>query len=87
VVGVVAAGRPSGWRTDADPRRSFTVCYIRDARDREFAAASGRVARRRAAWVVERNRSTPASSALWRLVRSRGIDIIHAHDYKTDLSR
>jgi len=63
------------------------VCYIRDARDTVFALD------RRArdlgidyAEIVERNSFDPSIwPALRALVRRRRIDIVHAHDYKTDL--
>ena len=64
-----------------------TVCYLRDARDDAFG-----IDRRAAAAgidyveVPERHALDPA---IWRrlrsLVRSRGIDVVHAHEYKTDL--
>ena len=71
-----------------DPARiATTVCYIRDARDRVFA-----LDRQAAALgldyveVIERNSFDPRIwPALRQLVRSRQIDIVHAHDHKTDL--
>jgi glycosyltransferase involved in cell wall biosynthesis len=72
----------------SDPSRYVvTVCYIRDERDPVFHID------RRAqhlsvdyAEVVERHSFDPRT---WRqltaLVRDRGIRIVHAHDYKTDL--
>jgi len=71
----------------ANPRFPVTVCYIRDRRDTTFGIAE------RAATlgidyveIVERGsfdlRIWPA---LRQLVRDRGIDIVHAHDYKSDL--
>jgi glycosyltransferase involved in cell wall biosynthesis len=71
-----------------DQRRfAVTVCYIRDQRDGAFDVA------RRAAdlgldyeEIAERHSLDPAVfPALRRLVRERGIDIIHSHEYKTDL--
>lgn len=71
-----------------DARRfAVTVCYIRDARDGVFGID---------AWskqlgipyleVPERRSIDPAVvPALRRIVRERHIDIVHAHDYKTDL--
>lgn len=71
-----------------DARRfEVTVCYIRDARDGAFAID---------AWsrslgipyleVRERRSVDPAVlPALRRIVRERRIDIVHAHEYKTDL--
>jgi glycosyltransferase involved in cell wall biosynthesis len=63
------------------------VCYIRDARDRVYALD------RRARdlgidyeEIVERNSFDRSIwPALRALVRRRRIDIVHAHDYKTDL--
>ncbi|MFA5911162.1 MAG: glycosyltransferase [Vicinamibacterales bacterium] len=72
----------------SDPRKfRVTVCYLRDARDQGFAV------RERAealgvdyVEIVERTSfDVRVWRALRRLVRARGIDIIHAHDYKTDL--
>ena len=67
-------------------RVAVTVCYIRDARDRVFALD------RRAAElgldyteVIERHSFDPGIwPQLRALVRDRQIDIVHAHDYKTD---
>lgn len=72
----------------ADPAKyQVTVCYIRDARDDVFGIDG---------WaqglgveyveVRERHSLDPAIwPALRRLVRERRIDIVHAHEYKTDL--
>lgn len=72
----------------SDPARVVvTVCYIRDARDQVFAIGD----RARALGVdyvepVERGSFDPRILAeLTTLISSRGIDIIHAHDYKTDV--
>ena len=73
-------------RTDL-ARIKVTVCYIRDARDRVFAIGE----RARALGVdyvepVERGSFDPRILAeLTALIASRDIDIIHAHDYKTDV--
>ena len=71
-----------------DPARiKVTVCYIRDARDQVFAIGE----RARALGVdyvepVERGSFDPRILAeLTALIASRDIDIIHAHDYKTDV--
>lgn len=67
-------------------RFEVTVCYIRDARDGVFAID---------AWsrslgipyieVTERHSLDPAVVPKLRaIVRERGIDIVHAHEYKTD---
>jgi glycosyltransferase involved in cell wall biosynthesis len=72
----------------SDPNRfRVTVCYIRDLRDTVFGIDR---------WasdvgvdyveVRERNSFDPrAWSQLRRIVRERRIQIVHAHDYKTDL--
>lgn len=68
-------------------RFDVTVCYIRDARDGVFAIAE---------WsrslgipyieVTERHSLDPAVVRKLRaIVRERRIDIVHAHEYKTDL--
>ncbi len=69
-------------RTDID----VTVCYLRDQRDdifrlRERASAVGVDY----VEVVERNSFDPGIwPQLRRLIRERSIDIVHAHEYKTD---
>lgn len=68
-------------------RVRVTVCYIRDVRDERFeidarAAAAG------VDYVEIRERHSFDPSiwpALRRLIRERRIDIIHAHEHKTDL--
>lgn len=69
------------------PRVVVTVCYLRDLRDRAF-----RIADRAEALgldyveVQERHSFDPSVwPALRRLVRDRNIDIVHTHEYKTDL--
>jgi glycosyltransferase involved in cell wall biosynthesis len=72
----------------SDPARfAVTVCYIRDRRDDVFALdALARELGVDYVEVTERNSFDPAVwPALRRLVRDRRIDIVHAHDYKTDL--
>jgi glycosyltransferase involved in cell wall biosynthesis len=72
----------------ADPRRfAVTVCYIRDRRDGIFAIDErARAAGVQYVEVHERHSFDPAIwPALRRLVREREIDIVHAHEYKTDL--
>src|SRR5262245_47833955 len=72
----------------ANPREfQVTVCYIRDGRDPVF-----RLGERAEALgidyveVYERNSLDPSIwPALRRLVRDLQIDIVHAHEYKTDL--
>ena len=71
----------------ADPRIAVTVCYIRDARDEAFEI--GERARRRGVDYVEIVEHGSFDRRVWpalrRLVQDRGIDIVHSHDYKTDL--
>lgn len=71
-----------------DPSRfAITVCYIRDARDQIYSVDS------RASGLpvdyVELLEKHSLDPSLWpklrRLVRERRIDIVHAHEYKTDL--
>lgn len=71
-----------------DPRRfAVTVCYIRDARDRIFGIDAR--ARRLGVDYVEIGERHSFDPAIWpalrHLVRERRIDIVHAHEYKTDL--
>src|SRR5262249_26457341 len=66
---------------------AVTVCYLRDSRDEIF----GIDRRAEAAGVdyVELRESHSLDLAIWRplrhLVRSRAIDVVHGHEYKTDL--
>ena len=71
----------------ANPRFPVTVCYIRDRRDTTFG-----IAERAATLGIDYVEIVEHGSfdvriwpALRQLVRDRGIDIVHAHDYKTDL--
>lgn len=71
-----------------DPARfAVTVCYLRDVRDRVFAI--DRQARELGLDYVdipERHSFDPGVwPALCRLIREQKIDIVHSHDYKTDL--
>ena len=71
----------------ASPGVEVTVCYLRDARDPAFGI-DRRAAEARLDYVEvpERHSLDPAVwPALRRLVRSRAIDVVHAHEYKTDL--
>jgi glycosyltransferase involved in cell wall biosynthesis len=72
----------------ADPDRvHVTVCYLRDRRDKVFGIDE-RAARSRVDYVEipERHSFDPAVwPQLRRLVRDRAIDLVHAHDYKTDM--
>jgi glycosyltransferase involved in cell wall biosynthesis len=72
----------------ADPTRyAVTVCYIRDQRDTVFG-----IDRRAAELPIDYVEITERHSfdfSIWaklrRLVRARAIDIVHSHDYKTNL--
>jgi glycosyltransferase involved in cell wall biosynthesis len=72
----------------ADPRRfAITVCYLRDARDPRFAIGA-RAARLGLDYVEVREEHPFDPSIFTRvraLVRERRIEIVHAHEYKTDL--
>jgi glycosyltransferase involved in cell wall biosynthesis len=71
-----------------DPARyAITVCYIRDARDAVFHIDQrAQCLPVKYVEVRERNAVDPVIwSSLKTLVRSERIDIVHAHDYKTDL--
>ena len=72
----------------SDPARiAVTVCYIRDVRDTVFEIDQ----RARAAGVdyVEVRERHSLDPAIWpvlrRIVREKRIDIVHGHEYKTDL--
>ena len=70
-----------------DPQRFvLTVCYLRDTRDPIFAINT--TASRLPIDYVEIHEHHSFDPALWpalrRLVRERHIDIVHAHDYKSD---
>jgi glycosyltransferase involved in cell wall biosynthesis len=67
-------------------RYAITVCYLRDERDADF-----RVDRRATSLpidYVEIRERRSLDPRIWpqlkEIVRSRKIDIVHAHDYKTD---
>ena len=73
-------------RTDA---RQFeiTVCYLRDRRDNVFSVNT-RAAALPVDYIELLESHSFDPSIFWRLrrlVRERKIDIVHAHDYKTDL--
>jgi len=72
----------------SDPARvRVTVCYIRDQRDRSFGPEK-RAAEAAVDYVEIRERHSFDPSiwpALRRLVHERDIDIVHAHDYKTNV--
>src|SRR5947207_917056 len=67
-------------------RFAVTVCYIRDARDGVFSI-DGRAAPLGVDYVEVHERHS-LDPRIWpelrRLVRERRIDIVHAHEYKTD---
>jgi glycosyltransferase involved in cell wall biosynthesis len=73
-------------RADRD-RCLVTVCYIRDGRDQLFELD----ARARSLGIdyVEVHERHSFDPAIWRqlidLVRARRIDVVHAHEYKTDV--
>ncbi len=71
-----------------DPARfAVTVCYIRDERDSVFGIDS-KAATLNVDYVELRERHSFDRSiwgALRTLVRDKQIDIVHAHEYKTDL--
>ena len=69
------------------PRIEVTVCYLRDRRDRVF-----RLEQRAVDLGIDYVEVLERHSFDWRvwpqlraIVQERGIDIIHSHDYKTDL--
>jgi glycosyltransferase involved in cell wall biosynthesis len=73
-------------RTDAR-RFDITVCYLRDARDPVFAVdGQAKALGGRYVEIVEKH---SLDASIWKplaaLVRDRSIDIVHSHDYKTDL--
>lgn len=70
-----------------DTRRfDVTVCYIRDLRDSVFQMHErARDLGTTYTEVIERHSFDPGIlPQLTRLIRERSIDIVHAHDYKTD---
>jgi glycosyltransferase involved in cell wall biosynthesis len=72
----------------SDPERfAVTVCYIRDVRDPAFTLDQ-RATRLNLDYVEVLERHSldwNVWPALRQLVRQRSIDIVHSHDYKTDL--
>jgi glycosyltransferase involved in cell wall biosynthesis len=72
----------------ADPRNvHVTVCYLRDQRDGVFAIDQ-RAASQKVDYVEipERHSFDPGVwGRLRQLIAARQIDLVHAHDYKTDL--
>ncbi len=72
----------------SDHRRFVvTVCYLRDARDELFSV--GDQAAALAVDYVEIVEKQSLDYSIWprlrALIRDRAIDVVHAHDYKTDL--
>jgi glycosyltransferase involved in cell wall biosynthesis len=67
-------------------RFAVTVCYVRDARDEVFGIGARANALAVDYVEVRERHSFDRSiwSALVSIVRRRQIDIVHAHDYKTD---
>lgn len=72
----------------SDPRIQVTVCYLRDERDRIFGI-DNRAAKAGVVDYVEVREKHSFDVGVWpklrRLIRERGIDIVHSHDYKTNL--
>jgi glycosyltransferase involved in cell wall biosynthesis len=71
-----------------DPHKfAVTVCYIRDARDTVFGIDSWAAALPiDYVELIERHSFDPSIwPALRRLIRERKIDIVHSHDYKTNV--
>jgi glycosyltransferase involved in cell wall biosynthesis len=72
----------------SDPMKyRITVCYVRDARDNVFGPKDKYCGSEiDYAEVREKHSLDPRVwPKLHRLVKDRGIDIVHAHDYKTDV--
>jgi glycosyltransferase involved in cell wall biosynthesis len=72
----------------ADPRRfAITVCYLRDARDPIFSidAKAGHLPVDYLEIVERHSFDASIWSRLRALVREKSIDIVHSHEYKTDL--
>jgi glycosyltransferase involved in cell wall biosynthesis len=76
-----------GTATTDRSRFEITVCYIRDQRDDVFRI--DQMARAAGVDYTELLERHSLDRSVWAglrsLVRSRQIDIVHAHDYKTDL--
>ncbi len=68
-------------------RFDITICYLRHADDEVFAVDER--ARQMDVDYVELRERGALDPSIWRslvaLLRARAIDIVHAHDYKTDL--
>jgi glycosyltransferase involved in cell wall biosynthesis len=72
----------------SDPSRyNVTVCYLRDGRDGQFSIAARAASMGITFEAVDERHSFDAGvwPALRRIVEERGIDIVHSHEYKTDL--
>jgi glycosyltransferase involved in cell wall biosynthesis len=77
-----------GARPQPGSHVQVTVCYIRDSRDAAFGISSRAAAFPEIDYleIVERHSfDIRVWGALQRLIASRGIDVVHAHDYKTDV--
>ncbi len=76
-----------GTATTDSSRFAITVCYVRDQRDEVFRIDE--LARAAGLDYTELLERHSLDWSIWpklrSLVRERGIDIVHAHDYKTDL--
>jgi glycosyltransferase involved in cell wall biosynthesis len=71
-----------------DPQRfAVTVCYLRDSRDGVFSidVKAGDLPVDYLEILEKHSFDLSIWPRLRQLVRERGIDIVHAHDYKTDL--
>jgi glycosyltransferase involved in cell wall biosynthesis len=72
----------------SDPARfAVTVCYLRDARDGVFSidTKAGDLPVDYVEILEQHSFDRSVWPRLRALVRARGIDIVHAHEYKTDL--
>jgi glycosyltransferase involved in cell wall biosynthesis len=71
----------------ADSRFEVTVCYLRDRRDDAFGVTER--AKNTAIDYIEILERHSFDPGVWfelrRLIRRRQIDVVHAHDYKTNL--
>ena len=72
----------------SDPRFQVTVCYLRDERDSIFGI-DDRAARAGVVDYVEIREKHSFDVGIWpqltQVIRDREIDIVHSHDYKTNL--
>ncbi|HEX8030158.1 MAG TPA: glycosyltransferase [Vicinamibacterales bacterium] len=72
----------------SDPQFQVTVCYMRDERDRIFGI-DNKAAKAGVIDYIEVREKHSFDVRVWpklrRLIRERSIDIVHSHDYKTNL--